>query len=335
MKTKFGFTKFIVLEFENWLRTLKVGRTILRIQQHHTYIPAYIHFDANNQNNSDKHFDMQKGMRYHHVNRNGWRDIGQHFTIFPDGYILTGRSLEYSPAGIDYNNNDAICIENIGFFDTGKDIMRPEQKEAIVAVTALLCEKFNLPIDTDSIVYHHWFRMSDGLRNNGAGGNKTCPGTNFFGGNKVSDCEHVFLPLVYKKLNGYAPTSDDSGILKYAIVTAWSLNVRIDSDARSHIATDRTSIKMGAIIRVYEENKGWFKISKSANHWVSGRYTKEVNRKKVNTSTLNVRSGPGVKFPKVGRLTKNEQVFIVESHNNWSKIALDSRYVSTSYLSNI
>src|SRR5690554_937633 len=92
METKYGFKKLSLSEFEQWLKELRVSRTVLTIQQHHTYIPSYILFDG------DNHFERQKAMKDHHINANGWADIGQHFTIFPDGYILTGRGMEKSPA---------------------------------------------------------------------------------------------------------------------------------------------------------------------------------------------------------------------------------------------
>ncbi|MBE2190142.1 MAG: N-acetylmuramoyl-L-alanine amidase [Candidatus Kapabacteria bacterium] len=163
METKHGFIKMTVSEFENWLLQTRVGRTILKIQQHHTFIPGYIHFNGSN------HFERQLAMKNHHVNQNGWRDIGQHFTIFPDGTVMTGRSLEFSPACITNQNANAICIENLGNFDTGFDEMTTAQKEAIVAVTAALCKRFNLAVNTQTIVYHHWFRLDNGFRNNGTG----------------------------------------------------------------------------------------------------------------------------------------------------------------------
>jgi hypothetical protein len=33
-------------------------------------------------------------MKECHVQQNGWADIGQHLSIFPDGTIVTGRSFE-------------------------------------------------------------------------------------------------------------------------------------------------------------------------------------------------------------------------------------------------
>ena len=57
MQTKSGFTKMSVAEFENWIANLRIARTILKIQQHHTYIPSYVHFTGNN------HFERQLAMK--------------------------------------------------------------------------------------------------------------------------------------------------------------------------------------------------------------------------------------------------------------------------------
>ncbi|MDP2160161.1 MAG: N-acetylmuramoyl-L-alanine amidase [Flavobacterium sp.] len=326
METKYGFTKMTIPEFENWMSSLRIGRTILKIQQHHTYIPSYIHFTGNN------HFERQLAMKNHHVNQNGWRDIGQHFTIFPDGTVMTGRSLELSPACITNQNANSICIENFGNFDLNGDVMTTSQKDAIVAVTAALCKKFNLAVNANTIIYHHWFRLDNGVRNNGAGGNKSCPGTNFFGGNKVIDFDNHFAPLVSAKLNGHSIKTDTTSILKYVCVTASVLNIRIAPKASSAKAKERSSIEMGAVLRVYEERDNWYKISNSLEHWVAGRYTDEVKRATVNTTVLNVRTGPGTNFPKASSVLKDEEIFVHEENNGWCKIGLDDKWVSKSYL---
>lgn len=72
MNTKFGFNKMTINEFKSWLQNLRVGRTILNIQQHHTFIPSYQQFNGTN------HFELQKGMKDFHTRNNGWMDIGQH-----------------------------------------------------------------------------------------------------------------------------------------------------------------------------------------------------------------------------------------------------------------
>lgn len=326
MKTKFGFTLYTLSEFEAYLKNLKVGRTVLYIQQHHTFMPSYQHFTGNN------HFDLQKGMKDYHVGTNGFVDIAQHYTIFPDGTIMTGRSMELAPAGIKGFNSGAICIENLGNFDLGKDAMKPEQKNAIIKATALLANKFSIPVNTDKIVYHHWFNLSTGERNNGTKNNKTCPGTNFFGGNSVTDCQNHFLPLVIGEINNLVVPQPSNPVMEYRIVTADSLNVRIAPNSDAAKAPGRDPIGLATVIRVYEINNGWCRISSSAQHWVSGRFTEKVMRAVVNTDALNVRSGAGTNFDKVGNLTKATEVFVSEIDGDWSKIGLEMKWVKSTYL---
>ncbi len=324
MEQKFGFTKMTMQEFEPWIAQMRIARTILKIQQHHTYSPAYIHFKT------DNHFALQKGMKNYHVTHNGWNNIGQHFTTFPDGTIMTGRSLEASPACIYGNNAHSICMEHLGNFDTGGDQMTAQQRETILKMTAALCKKFNLEVTVQSIVYHHWFNLSTGERNNGRKNNKSCPGTNFFGGNKVNDCEDHFLPEVKAMLNPLVTTSINT--LRFVCVDADSLNIRIGPAASYSLAPEREPLQAGAILRVYDESNGWIRISSSAAHWVNGKFTRNVVRTTVNASLLNVRSGPSAEFPKVASLPKGSEVFISDEQNGWCKISMDNRWVKKSYL---
>lgn len=277
MKEKYGFIQFSIEEFETWMLKKKVGRTILTIQQHHTYSPAYAQFKG------DNHLKLQKGMADYHIHSNGWRDIGQHLSIFPDGAIVTGRSFEFSPACILRNNAHAFCIENIGDFDQGQDEMTPEQRASILRVTALLCKKFGLEANSNTIVYHHWFDLRNGQRNNGIGGvNKSCPGSDFFGGNTVADFEANFLPALKPFLT---PAATNAAVEKYACVSSKNLNVRSGPHYQKKLAGD--PLRQFAIVRVYEQSENnWFKISKGENRWVSGKYTYQVYRAKVMTDQL-------------------------------------------------
>jgi uncharacterized protein YraI len=45
-----------------------------------------------------------------------------------------------------------------------------------------------------------------------------------------------------------------------------------------------------------------------------------------------VRSGPGTNFPKVSALAQNQEVFIVEESNGWSKISSDNKWVKKEFL---
>lgn len=195
-----SFTLILPENFAAWIEKQPVRRKIQSVQHHHTWTPNYTHFNGGN------HLALQKGMQQFHKNANGWSDIGQHFTIFPDGVILTGRSLESSPACIYGQNKNAICIENLGNFDAGGDEMTDRQRRAIIVVTAALCKHFGIPVDTEHIVYHHWYDLNTGKRTGGSGVTKTCPGTNFFGGNSVDAANKNLIPAVLTLLNDKAET---------------------------------------------------------------------------------------------------------------------------------
>lgn len=183
-----------VFEFRDWLGSINPNRRIDKIQQHHTYRPGYAEFNGNN------HFRLVRGMKNYHVDKNGWSDIAQHFTSFPDGTIVTGRDLAYKPAGIKGANARAICIEHIGWFDVGKDQMTERHKEIIIEMNVALCQRFDIAINEDTIIYHHWWDRKSGKRTNGEGHTKTCPGTNFFGGNKIEDAQANFYPLLINRM---------------------------------------------------------------------------------------------------------------------------------------
>lgn len=325
MESKLGFTKMTIAEFEAWLDKLSVARTVLYIQQHHTWNPDYNSFKGTN------HFELQKSMKDYHVAHHGWMDLGQHFTTFPDGSILTGRSLEATPACIYGFNAHSMCMEHLGNFDDGRDAMTEAHKTTIVRMTAALCKKFSVPATTNNIVYHHWFDLGTGERNNGTKNNKSCPGSNFFGGNKVPDCEAHFLPLVRTAIKGPS-VPPISALLKYAFVTATTLNVRTQPQSQASIAADREPAQFGTIIRIYEAKSNWYRISSSKQHWVSAQYAKDALRAVVNADTLNVRNGAGASYSKVGSFTEGQELFIVEQRDGWCRIGLDDKWVSKDFL---
>lgn len=309
------FTKFSVSEFETWIAGISVSRTVTRVQQHHTYIPSYSQFNGSN------HFSLQSGMRNHHVNNNGWSDIGQHFSIFPDGAIVTGRSLNKSPACIYGANARSICIENVGFFDAGKDDMRNEQKDAVIAVTAAILRRFGaIPQNSTGIVYHHWFDLNTGARRNGAGTTKSCPGTNFFGGNKVADFDANFLPLIKASLSGVAaPTTTVAGD-RLVAVTADFLNIRTAPRSSASKINEHGPAELGSILRVFGEEDGWLKISNSKEHWVYGRYTSSVTHAVVNTDESNVREGPSTDYDVMEVLNNGDDVFVRFEEDSWLNV---------------
>ncbi len=180
-------------EFKKYVDSLKIIRAIKLVQLHHTYSPSYKQFTG------DNHLTLQKGMRDYHVKTRGYTDIAQHFTIFPDGKICIGRDINVAPAGIYGANSKGICIECIGNFDKGGDTMSDAQKEAIVGIVKILLDKLGLNAKT-GVTYHAWWPSggsSLGTYEKGKSA-KTCPGTNFFGGNTREAFEKNLLPLIEK-----------------------------------------------------------------------------------------------------------------------------------------
>ena len=186
-----AFKEMNVNEFKTYIDGLKITRKISRVQLHHTYSPSYKHFNGSN------HQKLQQNMKDYHVNTCGWNDIGQHFSIFPDGKIVTGRSLNTTPAGIKGANTGGICIECIGNFDKGGDIMADAQKNAIIGAVRILLDKFGLKPKT-GVTYHAWWSSGGTSLGTYVKGksSKTCPGTAFFGGNTKEAYEKNLLPLI-------------------------------------------------------------------------------------------------------------------------------------------
>lgn len=193
MKQKGKFLLLNLQEFEVWLKGLKTVRKIALVQNHHTWLPDYKSLAKK----PSSHFALLDSMERSHLER-GFNQIAQNLTTFQDGLIAVCRPFDIVPAGIKGVNAKGVCIEHVGNFDKGKDVMTDAHKECIVRVNALLCKKYKLTPDTNSIVYHHWYDLTTGLRvpESTSSNTKSCPGTNFFGGNTVKACQENFLPLV-------------------------------------------------------------------------------------------------------------------------------------------
>ncbi len=201
-----GFLMFRPDEAESFLTGRMPKRKIRLVQLHHTWSPEYRHFDGKN------HFTRQASMRQSHLAR-GFADIAQHFTVFPDGLIVTGRSLEKDPAGIVGANKGAICIENFGNFDKGHDKMTAEQANAIITLTAVLCKVFGLEPET-AITYHAWWTAKGQALGDyhPAKSAKTCPGTAFFGGNTKDAFLKNLLPHIKHAMKTLGKTEEESEV---------------------------------------------------------------------------------------------------------------------------
>lgn len=196
MESKYGFTKLSTAELPAWLAKQKTGRAVTRVQLHHTWSPSYKNFNGSN------HFARQQAMKEAHLARD-FSDIAQHFTIFPDGALVTGRPLSKAPAGIVGGNTGAVCIECFGNFDRGGDAMTDRQADAIVQTVAVLCQHFGLD-PAKAVTYHAWW-TADGKYlgdYSPARSAKSCPGTAFFGGSTRAAYNKNLLPRIAAAMKG-------------------------------------------------------------------------------------------------------------------------------------
>ena len=211
MKTAYGFTRFDTAdEFKHWLKNKSVTRKVTRLQVHHTGLPDYSCFYKSNGTTEDE-LTRQRSMKSFHVNSRGMNDIAQHFTVYPNGKIVTGRSLNSNPAGISGWNSGAICVEIYGNFDKGHDVMKQAQKDAVIMLYGELCKKFKLTPSNTTIRPHAWFTSGGTYLGDYVAGRsrKTCPGTNFMGiGNSRSAFDNKFIPWVKAYINGQTVTSN-------------------------------------------------------------------------------------------------------------------------------
>ena len=275
MKQAYGFTEFeSIAEFKTWLAKQKVYRKVTRLQVHHMWMPDYSCWSKDNA------LRRQKNTKDYHIHTNHWDDIAQHFSIFPNGHIVTGRSLNKTPIGIRGWNTNAICCEIYGNFDSGHDKMTTAQKEAVIALYGELCKKFKIPVNSTHIRPHAWFTaggtyLGDYSPSRSA---KSCPGTNFMGiGNTKKAFVNKFYPMIKEYMNGKKeepkvekPTSKyTTGVYK---VDTDDLNVREKATADSE--------KVGVVHKgdAYTITKvdGNWGLLKSGLGWINLKYCKKV-----------------------------------------------------------
>ncbi|HHW39031.1 MAG TPA: N-acetylmuramoyl-L-alanine amidase [Bacillales bacterium] len=149
-----NFKPYTITQFHSFINNLKLKRKINHIQIHHTWEPRKSDYKGES--------TIVSMWRYHTETR-GWQDIGQHFTVAPDGLIWDGRPLEKDPAGITGYNRGGIMFEMIGNFDKGEETLEGKQLDAIIAAVRVLLTKFKLSMN--DIVFHREHSP------------KTCPGT--------------------------------------------------------------------------------------------------------------------------------------------------------------
>ena len=282
MKSAYGFTRFDTEdEFKNWLKNKSVSRTVNRLQIHHTGSPSYSNFFKSNGTHEDE-LTRQKNMKSFHVNSRGMSDIAQHFTVFPNGKIVTGRSLNSNPAGITGWNTGAICVEIYGNFDKGHDVMKSAQKRAVIMLYGELCKKFKITPSTNTIRCHAWFTSGGTYLGDyyPAKSRKSCPGTAFMGfGNSKSAIANNFIPLVKNYISGGSTSASTSTSTSTSSIGVYRVNVD-ELNVRQGPGTSypiTTVVHKGDAFTITQMSGSWGKL-KSGAGWMncSSKYCTKV-----------------------------------------------------------
>ena len=292
MKTQGGFT---LLENEkdvkNWLNKQKVARTITKLQVHHMDLPNYSTWEKTDKKVfAEPHFGRTQSLDSY--GKSTWHDsdghghfIAQHFNVFPDGKITTGRNLNSTPIGIRKWNTNAICIEIYGCFDKGHDKMTSAQKKAVIYLYGELCKRFDIPVNTSHIRPHCWFTAGGTYlgKYNPSRSAKTCPGTAFWGYGCSPDGFSHFIKDVKNYVDGKKaePKKEETKATtkKFQIQTLDKLNVRKVADWN---ASAVTTVKKGQILDVVAEvspkngSTKMYKLESGLYITASEKYVKKV-----------------------------------------------------------
>ena len=152
------FQRLSLAQFSQLLEKFPFTRQVNAVHMHHTWRPARADFKG--------HATIVSMWRFHTQDM-GWRDIAQHITIDPEGFIWLGRNWNLPPASAAGHNGNAqfgpFMFEMVGNFDSGCDPFDGPQRETALQVVAQVQERFNLPLPT--LLFHH--AMSA----------KSCPGS--------------------------------------------------------------------------------------------------------------------------------------------------------------
>ena len=131
-----------------------VGHRPNKILIHHTAGPNSSDFSRSHA------FEVARAIQRHHMDNNGWRDSGQHFTISRGGYVMAGRhrSLPVLQNGVNHvigahcdgQNEVAVGIENEGTYINAAPTDALYNK--LVSLCAYICQQYDL---TPSRIFGH------------------------------------------------------------------------------------------------------------------------------------------------------------------------------------
>ncbi len=118
-----------------------------------------------------------------------------------------------------------------------------------------------------------------------------------------------------------------------------SLNIRSSNSTNSPIIA---SLKKGSYVTLISKSGSWWYVEYEKNKYgyCHSDFIKQITSStsivNIQSGSLNVRSGAGTSYTIIGKLLKGENVIVLSSSSNWSKILYNGTkigYVSSQYLS--
>ena len=150
MRPWFGWTRRGIVKYLAQPHWRKWQGIIL----HHTWKPSLADWERN----PDGGYWMNVIDRYHRMK--GWKEIGYHFVVMPDGLIFVGRGLDKVGAHTVGQNERTIGVCLLGNFDD--EIIEEPQWISMKYLLAFLLYRFDLK--PTRLFFHRQFA------------NKSCPG---------------------------------------------------------------------------------------------------------------------------------------------------------------
>ena len=143
--------------------------------------------------------------------------------------------------------------------------------------------------------------------------------------------------VVVKPVKAQAATAD--AIAGQVTTASTGLNVRSSATTSSSIVTE---LRKGSFVTLLEKSGSWWRVEYAQGRYgyCHGDYITPVSgtvaRVATQSTGLNVRSGAGTSYSRVGYLEKGETVIVLSDSNGWSRILYHGSktgYASSQYLS--
>ncbi len=230
--------------------------------------------------------------------RNSSSNVSAHYVVAYSGQIyqcVADRNIAWHCG---YYNSSSIGIEHEGY--AYRNYWTDAEYRASAALTRWACLTYGIPMDRSHIIGHYEVPYAT----------HTDPGPYF---NWT-----YYMSLVR---GGSSSPPPATSTLKALQVNTDTLNVRSGPSTGYAIIG---SVKSGQRYVASASSGGWWKIYyASGSGWCSGSYLSTltgVTGMKVDTSSLNVRSGPGTGYSIVGSAALGNRYVQITTSSGWRKI---------------